>query len=66
MPSQSEILANMPKQLYYQPQEDKKTYHINSEGHLKCHQDPQKIIQVKTPQELPCQGSTLFTTNQVQ
>ena len=36
-PSQSEISGYLPKHQYYQPQEDKDTYHINSEGHLQCH-----------------------------
>ena len=51
-PSQSEILGFLPKCQYYQPQEDKETYYINSEGHLQCHQDPQNIISAPTPQEL--------------
>ena len=52
-PSQSEISGFLPKRPYYQPQEDQETYYINSEGHLQCHQDPQNIIKVPTPQELP-------------
>ena len=51
--SQSEISANMPKRQYYQPQEDQKPYTINTEGHLQCNQDSQKIIQAPTPQDLP-------------
>ena len=51
-PSQSEISGFLPKQPYYQPQEDQKTYYINSECHLQCHQDPQNIIKAPTPQEL--------------
>ena len=65
-PSQSEILGFLPKRLYYQSQEDQETYYINSEGHLQCHQDPQNIIQAPTPQELPCQSSTLSFTNLAQ
>ena len=38
---------------HYQPQEDQETYYINSEGHFQCHQNSQKIITAKTPQELP-------------
>ena len=52
-PSQSEISGFLPKRPYYQPQEDQKTYYINSEGHLQCHQDSQNIIKAPTPQELP-------------
>ena len=52
-PSQSEISANMPKHLYYQPQEDQETYTINAEGHLQCNQDSNKVIQATTPQDLP-------------
>ena len=52
-PSQSEISGFLPKQPYYQPQEDQETYYINSEGHLQCHQDSQNIIKAPTPQELP-------------
>ena len=48
-PSQSEISGFLPKQPYYQTQEDQETYYINSEGHLQCHQDPQKIIKAPTP-----------------
>ena len=51
--SQSEISGFLPKRQYYQPQDDKETYHINSEGHLQCHQDSQNIIKAPTPQELP-------------
>ena len=51
-PSQSKISGFLPKRLYYQPQEDHKTYYINSEGHLQCHQDPQNIIKAPIPQEL--------------
>ena len=51
--SQSEISGFLPKCQYYQPQEDKDTYYINSEGHLQCHQDSQNIIKAPTPQELP-------------
>ena len=51
-PSQSEISGFLPKHPYYQPQEDQETYHINSEGHLQCHQDSQNIIKAPTPQEL--------------
>ena len=52
-PSQSEISSNTPKWQYYPPQEDQETYYINSEGHLQCHQDPQKTIKATSPQELP-------------
>ena len=51
--SQSEISGFLPKRQYYQPQDDEDTYYINSEGHLKCHQDSQNIIKAPTPQELP-------------
>ena len=51
--SQSEISGFLPKRQYYQPQDDEDTYHINSEGHLQCHQDSQTIIKASTPQELP-------------
>ena len=51
--SQIEISGFLPKRQYYQPQEDKDTYYINSEGHLQCHQDSQTIIKAPTPQELP-------------
>ena len=51
--SQSEISGFLPKRQYYQPQDDEDTYHINSEGHLQCHQDSQTIIKAPTPQELP-------------
>ena len=51
-PSQSEISTNTPKCQYYQPQEDQETYYINSEGHLQCHQDPQRTIIANSPQEL--------------
>ena len=43
----------MPKRQYYQPQEGQDTFFINSEGHLQCHQDPQNILKVSNPQELP-------------
>ena len=52
-PSQSENSGFLPKCQYYQPQDDEDTYHINSEGHLQCHQDSQTIIKAPTPQELP-------------
>ena len=52
-PSQSDISGFLPKQPYYQPQEDQETYYINSEGHLQCHQDSQNIIKAPTLQELP-------------
>ena len=52
-PSQSEISGKTPKWWYYQPQEDQETYCINSEGHLQCHQDPQKTIGATKLQELP-------------
>ena len=52
-PSQSEKSRNVPKCQYYQPHKDQDTYYINSEGHLQCHQDPQKTIKVSNPQELP-------------
>ena len=52
-PSQSEISGFLPKYPYFQPQEDQETYYINSEGHLQCLQDSQKIIKAPTPQELP-------------
>ena len=51
--SQSKISGFLPKCQYYQPQEDEDTYYINSEGHLKCHQDSQNIIKAPTPQKLP-------------
>ena len=43
----------MPLHNYYQPQEDQKTYKVNTEGHLQSNQDSQKVIQAKTPQDLP-------------
>ena len=52
-PSQSEISGKLPKRRYYKPHKDQETYHINSEGHLQCHQDEQKTIKVSNPQELP-------------
>ena len=52
-PSQSEISGKLPKRHYYKPHKDQETYHINSEGHLQCHQDEQKTIKVSNPQELP-------------
>ena len=52
-PSQSENSGFLPKRQYYQPQDDEDTYHINSEGHLQCHQDSQTTIKAPTPQELP-------------
>ena len=52
-PSQSEISEKLPKHRYYKPHKDQETYHINSEGHLQCHQDPQKTFKVSNPQELP-------------
>ena len=52
-PSQSEISGKMPKRRYYKPHKDQETYYMNSEGHLQCHQDPQKTIKVSNPQELP-------------
>ena len=52
-PSQSEISGFLPKQQYYQTQEDQETYYINSEGHLQCHQDSQNIIKAPTTPELP-------------
>ena len=52
-PSQSEISGKLPKRRYYKPHKDQETYQLNSEGHLQCHQDPQKIIKVSNPQELP-------------
>ena len=62
-PSQSEILEFLPKQPYYQPQEDQETYYINSEGHLQCHQDSQNIIKAPTPRSFPGPRSTLSFTN---
>ena len=52
-PSQSKISGKLPKCHYYKPHKDQETYHINSEGHLQCHQDEQKTIKVSNPQELP-------------
>ena len=65
-PSQSEISGFLPKQPYYQPQEDQETYYINSEGHLQCHQDSQNIIKAPTPRSFPGQRSTLSFTNLAQ
>ena len=52
-PSQSEKSGKTPKCQYYKPQEGQDTFFINSEGHLRCHQDPQNILKVSNPQELP-------------
>ncbi|MCG8626417.1 MAG: RNA-directed DNA polymerase, partial [Proteobacteria bacterium] len=52
-PSQSEISGFLPNRQYYQPQEDQETFYINTEGHLQCHQDPQKTFKVKSTQDLP-------------
>ena len=52
-PSQSEIFFKTPERLHYQPQEDQETYTINAEGHFQCNQDPNKVIQATTPQDLP-------------
>ena len=67
-PSQSEISGFLPKQPYYQPQEDQETYYINSEGHLQCHQDSQNIIKAPTPpyRSFLGQRSTLSFTNLAQ
>ena len=65
-PSQSEISGFLPKRPYYQPQKDQKTYYINSEGHLQCHQDSQNIIKAPTPRSFPGQRSTPSFTNLAQ
>ena len=52
-PSQSKISSEMPKCQYCKPQENPKTYFINTEHHLQCHQDAQQLIQANTPQDLP-------------
>ena len=52
-PSQSEIFSKTPERLYYQPQEDQETFTINTEGHLQCNQDSNKVIKATTPQDLP-------------
>ena len=51
--SQSEIFSKTSKRQDYQPQEDQETYTINTEGHLQCNQDSNKVIQAPAPQDLP-------------
>ena len=61
-----EISANTPKHQYYQPQEDQETFFINTEGHLQCHQDSERLSEPILLGTYLAAGSTQYFTNLAQ
>ena len=52
-PKRSSKAKQTPCRKYYMPSNDTKTFQINNEGHLQCHQDPNFIHKLNDKGKLP-------------
>ena len=52
-PKRSQTSKKSPRRRYYQPLEGTKTFYINNQGHLQCHQDLKLIHQSNDKGKLP-------------
>ena len=52
-PKRSNKSKNAPHRKHYMPSNNTKTFFINSQGHLQCHQDPQLIYKPNDKGKLP-------------
>ena len=52
-PKRSNKSKQTPRRKYYIPSNDTKTFQVNSQGHLQCHQDPNLIHRPNDKGKLP-------------
>ena len=53
--------TEIPRRKYYRPAADAKTYRMNGQGQLQCHQDPKDVTRVGSVKELPlCREKPIF------